>query len=118
APVPVLAAVGVRIAGRLRKDRVRGTAFLGLGREWVVRGKLAARVQRERLSEVDAGALSDTVDLVGDAGEVGLDRRDPPGCVLLDLGPLECAAPLEGLSLVRDPVPDLRQRGPAVLPSE
>ena len=118
APVPVLAAVGVAVAGRLREDRIGRAAFLGLCRERVVRRELAARVQRERLGEVDAGTLGDAVDLIGDAGEVALDRRDPPGRVLLDLGPFEPGDLLEGLAVVRDRVADLRSRGLAVLASD
>src|SRR5207248_7192552 len=115
APIPVLTAVGVTVARGLRQQGVRGAALLGLLSERVVRRELAARVQREHFFEGHAGALADAADLVGDRGEIALDRSDPPGRVLPDLGPLEPGDLLERLAVIRDGVADLFPRRLAVL---
>src|SRR6266550_1251573 len=83
-----------------------------------MRGELPSRVERQHLFERDTRALADAADLVRDAGEVALDRRDPPWRVLLDLGPLESGDLLEGLTVVTDRVQDLRPHGLAVLAAD
>src|SRR5439155_24837326 len=115
APVPVLAAVHMAVTRGRRDEGVRRAALLGLVGERVVRRELPARVERQHLREGDACALADATDLVGDAGEVRLDRRHPPRRVLLDLGPLEAGDALERLAVVPDRIADLGPRRLAVL---
>ena len=117
APVPVLTAVDVAVTGRLRQDRERRTALVRVIRERVMRRELAARIEREHILELNARALGDAADLVTDAGEVILDRRDPARRIAADLRPVEPGDPFYGLLVVGDRFADLLAGGLTVLAS-
>ena len=74
APVPVLAAVRVPVAGRAGRQRERGAA---VGAEGIAGTQLAAPVQREQLLEREARTFRDAAHLFERVRVVRLDERHP-----------------------------------------